>query len=553
MLYNDKQGRECMNLTVRELLDFDSLKEATILTKHAGLTNGVTGIMIVEGPDIESWGREGELLLSSYYALKDLSSDELSDFFTKAHQLKISGLIIKIDRLVVSIPAYIIELCEKNKLPLIQIPKQTQYEPILLDVMGKIINNNIHLLEKYYSLQNHFTKMALNEPEIIDILTVLENLIKKPISLKNTIKEEWISTNPLYDDVLFIQSISLNKQKYMNYDYTRRKVTSKSLENNQTYTQLVVPIPNLKINSYELIVHELDSSTPNEDFLAIENTISFLQMELLKKYAVSQTTLHYKNSIISDMLNNRIEDTDELNEKISSLKLTDGSNFRIFICHLPTSSLTAELPDDQHKKERQFAYTFIEETKKYWPQHVYLIRNHKIVFIMDTQQDLEETIKKKLLTSIDVSKKIVYLEHLDIAISFSYKNDLFHLPSLYKQAKNTQKITTLFGEENAIYSYHDIGIYQLFTDVDHLEQFEKFIPESLLLLNTDHPDLIETLKVFLDKNQNYKDTADTLFLHPKTVRYRLDKIKKLTTIQFNQAEELLQINVGLRLLKMMNR
>ncbi|MEG0551906.1 MAG: PucR family transcriptional regulator ligand-binding domain-containing protein, partial [Carnobacterium sp.] len=109
-----------MSLTVKEVLDFDSLKDATILTKNVGLKNSVTGIMIVEGPDIENWGREGELLLSSYYALKDLSPEELNEFFNKTSQLKISGLIIKIDRLVVSVPTYIIALCEKNDLPLIQ-------------------------------------------------------------------------------------------------------------------------------------------------------------------------------------------------------------------------------------------------------------------------------------------------------------------------------------------------------------------------------------------------------------------------------------------------
>lgn len=542
-----------MSLTVKEVLHFDSLKEATILTKQVSFKNSVTGIMIVEGPDIENWGREGELLLSSYFALKDLSQDELTDFFTKASQLKISGLIIKIDRLVVSVPAYIIELCEKNDLPLIQIPKQTQYEPILLDVMGQIINNNIHLLEKYYSLQNRFTKMALNEPELIEILTVLKDLIKKPISLRNTLKNEWISTDPVYNDALLIQGISLNKQKYMNYDYTRRKVTSPLVTKTKTYTQLVVSIPNLKVHSYELIIHEIDSSTPHEDFLAIENTISFLQMELLKKYAVSQTTLHYKNSIISDLLNNRIIDKEELTEKITGLKLKDSPTFRIFICHFPESSLTSEHPNEQQKKERQFAFAFIEDIKKQWPQLVYLIRNHKIVFIMDTLKDSEEAIKKKLLSSIEVSKKMLHLGPLDMTISFSFKGNLSNLPSLYKEAQNTQKIATLFGEENAIYSYNDIGIYQLFAEMNQLDQFEKFIPESLIFLNANHPDLIETLKVFLDKNQNYKDTADTLFLHPKTVRYRLDKIKKLTSIRFNHAEELLQINVGLRLLKMMEK
>lgn len=142
---------------------------------------------------------------------------------------------------------------------------------------------------------------------------------------------------------------------------------------------------------------------------------------------------------------------------------------------------------------------------------------------------------------------------LKISVNFSDKASLFELPDLYKHAKSTQKIMTLFGEENGIYSYNDMGIYQLFTEIDDLNQLEKLVPKALISLKETHPDLVETLKVFLDHNQNYKETADQLFLHPKTVRYRLDKIKKFTAIQFDHAEELLQINVGLRLLKLIEK
>lgn len=542
-----------MDLTIQKLLEFDSLKDASLLTKEANLKKVITGIMVVEASDIENWGREGELLLSSYYALNNLSTDELSIFFKKVHQLKISGIIIKIDRLVGVIPDFIINLCIQNDIPLIQIPKHTQYEPILLDVMGNLINNNIHLLEKYYSLQNHFTKMALHEPEIIEILEVLKQLINKPVSLKNTLKNEWISTDPLYDNAVLIQSIALNKQKYMNYDYTRRKVNSPLLQKNKPYTQLVVDIPNLKINSFELIIHEVSASTPHEDFMAIENTISFLQMELLKKYAVSQTTLHYKNNIISDLLNNRIENREEINEKITSLKLKDALTYRIFICHLPNISLTSEYLNDQHKRERQFALALIEIIKNYWKDCVYLIRNHEIVFIINTQEDSEQEVKQKIASSIQISKKKLNLLMVDLTISFSYTGNLYQLPSRYKQAQNTQKILELYGEENAIYSYHDIGIYRLFAETDQLDHFEQYIPDVLLNLNKKHSDLVSTLKTFLDKNQNYKDTANSLFIHPKTVRYRIDKIKQHTSIDFHNAEELLQINIGLRLLKMLKQ
>ena len=310
-----------MKLTVQDVLQFVSLKEAVVMTKRQGLQNEVSGAMVVEASDIENWAREGVLLLSSFFALQDLSPLEIKIFFKNMHQLKFSGLIIKVNRWVEEIPDSILQACTQYAIPLIKIPKETRYEPILLEVMGTLMNNNVILLEKYYALQNQFTKMALTEPQLIDILFVLKELIQKPVSLKNTLKEQWISTDPIFDDAVIKDTVPLNKKKYMNYDYIKRHVSYKHIEDQQFFTQLVVHIPNLEFNSFELIIHEMDSPIPHEDYMAIENTVSFLQMELLKQYAVSQNNLNYKNNIIYDLLNNRMENKEEIKRKNSFLTI----------------------------------------------------------------------------------------------------------------------------------------------------------------------------------------------------------------------------------------
>ncbi|WP_192987318.1 PucR family transcriptional regulator [Carnobacterium mobile] len=350
-----------------------------------------------------------------------------------------------------------------------------------------------------------------------------------------------------------LKTAALNKKKYMNYGYIRRNVTYQSFQEAQNYNQLVVNIPNLEFNSFELVIHEIDFSIPNEDFMAIENTVSFLQMELLKKHAVTQNNLNYKNSIISELLNDRMENKEELIEKTTYLKLKNNPNYRVFICHFSNSSSNADHQEFSQKKEHHFALIFTEEIKKHWPQRIYLIRQNKIDFIADTQSDTEQVLKEKITKTIQTSKNKLQMKALKMTVNSSYAGEFFQLSSLYKQAQDTQKITALFDEANTIYSYRDIGIYQLFAESNNLTHFEKYIPSSLLDLNRNHPDLIETLKIFLDANQNYKATADALFVHPKTVRYRMDKIKQSISIDFHNAEELLQINIGLRLLKMLQQ
>jgi len=112
------------------------------------------------------------------------------------------------------------------------------------------------------------------------------------------------------------------------------------------------------------------------------------------------------------------------------------------------------------KKERQLLIRIVRRYKKNNGPHEFIfIRQFiKFVFIMNTQEDAEETVKRNYFSCTEVSKN-TYLGRLAMTISFSYKGGLSHLPSLLQQAQNAQKKLLLCSaKKNAISSYHDIGI-----------------------------------------------------------------------------------------------
>ena len=75
------------------------------------------------------------------------------------------------------------------------------------------------------------------------------------------------------------------------------------------------------------------------------------------------------------------------------------------------------------------------------------------------------------------------------------------------------------------------------------------MPEGLQkLYNYKKPqrdDLIVTLKTYLDRNQNLSKTAQELYVHYKTAAYRIEKITKITGIDFDNANEVLAVRIGL--------
>ena len=76
-----------------------------------------------------------------------------------------------------------------------------------------------------------------------------------------------------------------------------------------------------------------------------------------------------------------------------------------------------------------------------------------------------------------------------------------------------------------------------------------FIPESLNKLYQydvqKNGELINTLECFLNNNQSLKKTSEILFVHYRTVSYRLQKITEITNMDFNNATEMLGIRNGL--------
>jgi len=537
-----------MTLTVRDMLDFESLYESELIAGVKGLQKEVTGIMVMEAPDIESWGNLGQVCLTSFFALKNLSSTETEDFFVKANTIGIAAFIVKLDRLVQLIPEHFIQECNRNQIPLIKIQKETKYETIILNVMETLINKNKVLLDRYYVISNQFTNMALREPRLKDILSLLEDLIHNPVSFFKNSSIVYKSTNLELVDFRVIESTKLSKKRYTNFEYQRQVVIHSHLPTNQ-YSQLLVDVPSLGSDGYRLIIHELNQKTTEEDFMAIENTVSFLQMELLKMYALQQQNLSHRNEIINDLLYRRYQTEEELLEILNFLHFGKKDMFHIVIFD---QSVENHSKKEKWEDSESIVKNLSNYITIYWKKFVSLVKKDRIIFII-CDSDSDRVFNEKITAAIHSFTSLTYYSHFSFNTGISNKSNVFDLPLAYKQANNILKILKQTNEKNKIVSYRDLGVIQLFLETKNIDDLTKFVPDKILEIQKSNPELNKTLRVFLDHNQNFKTTAEELFIHPKTAKYRIERLIKLANINFENPEELLQINIGLRLLEFINK
>ncbi|UJF16160.1 PucR family transcriptional regulator ligand-binding domain-containing protein [Jeotgalibaca sp. MA1X17-3] len=533
--------------SVKDILLYKLFQKAKLITGETALNNQVSGVMVMEAPDIETWGRKGLLILTSYYALEDVTEERIDLFFRHAKRLGIAGFIVKIDRLVEEIPDVFISSCTKYQIPLIQIDKATKYEKIITEILETKINRNAIVLQSYYNAHKQFIHLMMSQPEISQILLTLKNLIHKPVSLVENVKKHIIGTDPELNAYEILDKKYLPREQYMNLQYQQYQVKYNVHHPTKIYNQLSISIPNLGYEEFELIIHELDGTTNDLNFMSIENAVGALQIDLVKRYALQENSRSRLNEMASDLLHGRLHNQEDIEETISQLRLDSQTKYRVilFSFELPNQDTTFSSP-----LTTRFSDALINHSKREFPERFYVTRKQKVILIVPVYEwSLKETKKRTEEMVRRVSENKLYK---DFKIHSSISNNVFldHLAEAYRQAFDTQKILQLMGNQHAVASYEDIGIYQIFAETDNLDRLERFIPEMIWTLHKENPELLKTLHTFIDVNQNYSEAAEKLFVHPKTVRYRIDRLKETFQIDLQNPEETLRYSIGIRLLKL---
>lgn len=536
-------------MNVGEMLKLKNMQHAKLVAGHYGIDRGICGVNVLEATDISNWGRSGEVILTGLFALQDLNEAELANFFEKLFGIGISAVVVKIDRLVSHIPRQIIELCDKYSIPLIQIGADIKYEMIILEILGPIVNHNISLLNRYYEVHGELTKLALKRPSIPEILGEFKKLLGRDVSFLNTTKGRETATRA---ELLGAEELSLcplAMEKYMNFKYERREVCYTGLPDQMCGTQIKVRIPYLGYDEYELIVHELDKPLTSEDFMVLENGVKFFQMELLKKFVVSQNIAQQKNNIIGDLLNNRLYEDKDVDEVLESLGINKYKYYQIILLKLYPKN---EGKSFNNTMLHNAIYKIKIKVKTKYPDVVFMEKTDRIAFIQNfavAEQSINSTELAKLIEQLSEEK---VFDELYYNVSISSRGTKEDIPAINKEALDTQNVLRFFYNANKIMEYEELGIYKLFLDANNTEDLKRFVAPKIAKFREAFPLLFDTLAIFLDTKQNYNLTAEKLFLHPKTVRYRIDKIKTMLNMDLDNPEALLQVQIAYRLFKLID-
>ena len=550
-----------MAYTVRKLLESEQFPKMKLLCGEKGLDREVKDIRIIEIEDMEQYLTGGEMLITSFQVYLSCSDREVEQHFEDLVKSDISGFIVKKreeDDSTGKRLKLLEKHCEKYEIPLVEIPEDLYYWEIIRYVMTQVFDKDTARLKYFKITHDNFNIVTLKNNgssyTVRDIIEFLSTMIGNPVALYYSNLDCLISTNT--DDSKLILSDEIQPYKP---DFITKFQYMKQMKGNCVQYVVKIGILN-EVESYITIAEENRELT-ELDYMAIENAIINLQYEFLSVFTQNELKKKYQRDIIHNILN-RLLSPKEMAEAAAQLGMKESDTYRVVAFHTITKNVQRK-----YTKEQLHEVGVIEgELMQLLPDALIYRNMDQIVMIQQVDSDQTELEYQKEMEEIEavIQRIILYRKKaidFQIGIGKSVKG-YQRLKESYHEASQAIKyieiVRLVTGDKNkSVVHYSNLGFFQIFGEIDDMTELERYIPETLKKLyeyDDEHKgELIPTLQMFLSNNQSIRKTAGAMFVHYRTISYRMKKIKEITGINFDNANEVLAVSNGLVIYKMLNK
>ena len=322
----------------------------------------------------------------------------------------------------------------------------------------------------------------------------------------------------------------------------------------------IITFHNTKVIPNTIVTMEQELRKKEQDVcMELENATINLQDGFLSEFAQDEEKKTYQRDIIHNILNGLLS-SKEMTEAAAQLGMKESDTYRVVDFHTITKNVQRK-----YTKEQLHEVGVIVGELMYLLPDALIYRNmDQIVMIQQVDSNQTELEYQKEMEEVEdvIQRSILYRKKdTDFQIGIGKSVEGYQrLKESYHEASQAIKyieiIRLVTGDKNkSVVHYSNLGFFQIFGKVDDMTELERCIPETLkklYLYDDEHKgELITTLQMYLRNNQSIKKTAGAMFVHYRTISYRLEKIKQISGINFDNANEVLAVSNGLIIYKML--
>lgn len=286
--------------------------------------------------------------------------------------------------------------------------------------------------------------------------------------------------------------------------------------------------------------------------LSVELHLIDLSQIVCKALVEEESNTNSRERILSSILYTDNLNIEEIMEQANYLGVNLSGKYRIVVLQmhepegLPNQKKTV---DEGHLMEvRENIKKSIEtEFRSYGMKHMMVLSQPNAAVVLLPAELFSRDLLITILTNImnrGEGKYHIYMK-AGVGTAYEYIEDF---KKSYQEAKNALAISKIVTKEQKVYFYENLGIYSLIAQITNGKFLDDYIESRIgKLIKADQMqegELCETLETYLEHNCNANATAEALFIHRNTMRYRMDKIKRILDDDINDMSMFLELKLA---------
>lgn len=541
-------------ISLKDILETPRFSDLKLLTNSKVLDDRmIESVEITETPDVEKYIPQNVLILSTGMIFKD-NQENLIPFIQSLVRAKAIGLGIKVGRFLNEIDPKVISYANKINFPLLLIPDHFPLGSLLHQIMNLVLKTEREEIDFALDIQKSFSNLLVQDASNDLLVREFSRMIKTPTILLDPFGQIISSSH-------HFKNHKDQAEHYVESLFHERKKTKRhngsfiisDFEGEKRHLSLIEIRVHTYYPHYLIIVDPEQVPFPTSIF-AIEQAALVFQFNLYKNQKINEALYANEAHFFSDLIDQQLQDSfSESNwyKMIHNYGYIQTDFYQII--HISSKEIIKEqnnVPSLRTNEKLYLSYSWLRKNIRHYFKNAIVIWRAEVQEIVLILQEQSPNLEQNLLT---ISNKINALinSHLIFNVGYSVSRSEL-IKQSYAQAKIAHNGRQNKETQDTVIFYRDKGMYQLFNNLDQNElvYYCKSILKDLAYPEEESMlDLRNTLDAYLKNQSEITQTANNLFIHRNTVKYRINRCEEILGVKVDAPEESLNIRLALELSK----
>jgi purine catabolism regulator len=434
-------------------------------------------------------------------------------------------------------------------------------------LFGQIAAKN-DLLRHSMDIHSQLTRMVLKEKKLEEIIFRLGQLIGRDVIVQDQFFKVLGYSFAAEQEQLPVVEKAMAEDLWQKADF--RKLMN--LVNNSkqpvllpsypdyglTRTRLIAPITVANsILGYVSILEDGQGKLGEQHYLAIEHAVTVFTLKMMQQKIAYDVEERIKGEFLEDLLNGNYRSVKDIIQRAAYFGYDLRDSFQVLVVDIDNFSEYVKKQQGNEfqlsKLKRKVFEVVSNSLNERLPAS--MVGSRSDTFVVVAPYAPKKSSAKPEAVAEYIRSRVKYLLG-DFTVSIGIgqaTGSVEEIARSYHEARRAVTIGKRFGKTDQVIRYDSLGAYKILFAVEGDEELDKFSSQTLgALMEYDqekNANLIQSLSSYLANNCNNQKTADSLFIHLNTLKYRLQKIQDITGLDLNDPEERLNLQLALKVLE----